>query len=398
MNQQTTGILLSSSLVYFYITQFVVMHNYNAYNFFIWSFIAAHPQQKEKRRRKLICEPIPAAKSDTATHSSLNTQSSLTVLENSTSFQSQSDTLSVTQSSAATHSGSNKNSPLTLDQSNICESRCFQSPSHSQDVQETPFQDQGYQDSPLQSDDRFQERSQNSPLSVTAKSQLLADDEDELGPSCSSNGIEEKTEMLLSMFPNMSLIQIKFLLDVSKGDCNAVCNILLEGLTAASIINFWKQSSGEVRRICLETYKAEHALEELLAFYKSNRFTPNAIVRVSIADQPAIDTGGVRRQFYNDALIQISNNEHLFEHTESGILPVFRQSTLSSGLFTTIGKLIGHSIIMDSQGFPYLSTSIYYYMAGLIDAAVSAVSMEDLGGYTKHIVSKVQDFVLHLCD
>ena len=48
----------------------------------------------------------------------------------------------------------------------------------------------------------------------------------------------------------------------------------------------------------METYKAEETLEELFSFYKSNRYNPYAVVQISIEDQPAVDTGGIRRQFY----------------------------------------------------------------------------------------------------
>ena len=220
-------------------------------------------------------------------------------------------------------------------------------------------------------------------------------------PSCSvsSKILDEKLSFLINVFPDMSTEQIMFLLKLVKGDPNAVCNILLEGeRSAQSLIRLWKQTGMwkqdiEVRRIRVETYKAEETLEELFSFYKSNRYNPYAVVRISIEDQPAVDTGGIRRQFYNDALLKLSNTEDLFERTDSGILPIFRQSTLSSGLFTTIGKLIGHSIIMDEQGFPFMSPAIYYYMAGLADTAVSVVTMGDLGCYTKHIITKVKCYM-----
>lgn len=343
-----------------------------------YPFIVTRSQQKPKHRRKLTYKPAPATEGDDDVtysgtqsstldkstsfhsqsdilfggHSSFNTQTSVSVLDNSTLLQSQGDSLSATQSSAATCCFSN--------QSGVSENKCFQN--HNEDIQDVP------QESSLQGDKMS---------------------EFEL-PSCSFNNSDEKADMLISIFPSMSAGQIKFLLELTKGDCDMVSNILLEGISAENLINLWKQGGGEIRRIRVETYRDEDTLEELLAFYKSSRFNPHSIVRISIEDQPAIDTGGIRRQFYSDAFIKLSNNEDLFERTESGVLPVFRQSTLSSGLFTTIGKLIGHSIVMDGQGFPYMSPSIYYYMAGLTNTAVSAVSMKDLGSYTKHIVSKVK--------
>ena len=178
------------------------------------------------------------------------------------------------------------------------------------------------------------------------------------------------------------------MLEIANGDCDVTCNAIIERLTVERILSLWKHPL-EVQRISLETYKTECAQEELLSFYKSRSFTPFSTVRVCIQDQQAIDTGCVRRQLYGDALCKISSDEDLFEQRESGIYPVFRYSTMSSGIFCTIGKMIGHAIIMDNLGFPYLSPALYYYMASHLNLAVSAISMGDLGSNAEHIVSKV---------
>ena len=223
-----------------------------------------------------------------------------------------------------------------------------------------------------------------------ADTSCAATSESEFGASCSSNvnNIEESTGMLVNMFPHVSVMQARFLLEITNGDCDVTCNAIIEGLTVERILSLWKHPL-EVRRISLETYKTECAQEELLSFYKSRRFTPFSTVRVCIQDQQAIDTGGVRRQLYGDALCKISSDEDLFEQRESGIYPVFRHSTMSSGIFGTIGKIIGHAIIMDNLGFPYLSPALYYYMASHLNLAVSAITMGDLGSNAEHIVSKV---------
>jgi len=220
---------------------------------------------------------------------------------------------------------------------------------------------------------------------------MLSDNESM--PSCSLHDLEGETAVLSSIFPDMSLLQLKYLLELTKGNYNAVCDALLEGLTMPNIMCLWKHSSHEVRRISLEAYSPEHAAEELLAFYKKSKLNPFTIVHVSIGNQPVVDSGGVRRQLYSDALIKIANNEDLFESTENGIRPVFRQPTLSSGMFTTVGRVIGHSIIMDQQGFPYFSSACYYHLFGNIDTAICETNMGDVGSHVKHLVSKVH--ILH---
>ena len=52
--------------------------------------------------------------------------------------------------------------------------------------------------------------------------------------------------------------------------------------------------------------------------------------------------------------------------------------------------MIGHSIIQDGQGFPYLSAASYYFLAGQTDKALSLLSLEDVGEHTKQVVTKVK--------
>ena len=245
-------------------------------------------------------------------------------------------------------------------------------------------------------DSNAEDTSQNTMLLNTSK---LSFDSNNEAMSCGGSSdlqLEDKAEMLLSMFPTMPLLQLKHLLELAKGDTNAVCDLLLEGLTVQSLFDFWKYPSLAVKRIVLESYNPECAAEELLALYKSNKLSPFTVVRVVIENQPAIDTGGVRRQLYNDALIRIANNEDLFETTDNGVRPVFRQSTLSSGIFTTVGKLIGHSIVMDQQGFPYLSPACFYYLAGNVNTAISETNMGDVGSHIKDVILKVRTSFLGL--
>ena len=235
-----------------------------------------------------------------------------------------------------------------------------------------------------------EDTSENTVVQSTYKLPFNSDKE---AMSCGGSGdlqLGDKAEMLGTMFPTMSLLQLKYLLELAKGNINAVCDLLLEGLTVPSLLYFWKYPNLAVKRLVLESYNPECAAEELLALYKSNKLTPFTVVRVSIESQPAVDTGGVRRQLYNDALSRIANNEDLFETTDNGIRPIFRQSTLSSGIFTTVGELIGHSIIMDQQGFPYLSPACFYYLAGKVNTAISETNMGDVGSHVKDVVLKVR--------
>ena len=53
-------------------------------------------------------------------------------------------------------------------------------------------------------------------------------------------------------------------------------------------------------------------------------------------------------------------------------------TSLSSGLLILIGTMIGHSILMENQGFPYLSSAAYYYIIGKIEMVCSSITINDV--------------------
>ena len=69
------------------------------------------------------------------------------------------------------------------------------------------------------------------------------------------------------MFPTMYLLQLKYLLELVKGDTNAVCDLLLPGVNYAESFSFLKKSKSSSQ--VLESYNPICAAEELLALYKS---------------------------------------------------------------------------------------------------------------------------------
>ena len=139
--------------------------------------------------------------------------------------------------------------------------------------------------------------------------------------------------------------------------------------------------------------------EAALAFYKQGKFDKSSGVRISIQGQPAIDAGGVHRQFFAVVFSQLARTDvgfSLFEGFPLRLRPVFKASLLSSGMFATLGTMIGHSILLDGQGFPYLAEYCYYYIAGCYDQAVTCVSTDDVGANVKYILDKVQSHILKL--
>ena len=200
----------------------------------------------------------------------------------------------------------------------------------------------------------------------------------------------------MRVLPDIPPAQLKFLLEINS-DGDAISDLFFEGLSLPCLLHFLKSAIidiCDVRRIRIEDYEEEDPeslAETAIAFYKGCRFSPNAEVRITIHNQAAVDTGGVRRQFFCDvfAYLSSSNSLRLFEGPENRLRPVFRHSSISSGMMTVVGKMVGHSIVMDCQGFPFFSPACYYYMAGHVDTAISVTSMVDADERIKHAISKV---------
>ena len=76
-----------------------------------------------------------------------------------------------------------------------------------------------------------------------------------------------------------------------------------------------------------------------IAFYKGPTFDPDRPVRVTYVSQPAVDSGGVRRQFYNDLFFQLvtENQFKLFQGTKDREIFHYDQTALGCGLFKATG-------------------------------------------------------------
>ena len=216
------------------------------------------------------------------------------------------------------------------------------------------------------------------------------------GPSDATS--QEKLHAIAVILPDTPLQQVKFLLEVHHDDTNAVMNLLLEGLSIVSLLESLKScfiDECSARKLVIDEYDNSARLaEEAIAFYKSNKFSPYAELRVTIENQIAVDAGGVRRQFMSDVFsyFTTSCSLRLFEGPQNRLRPCFRQSSIS--LLALVGKMVGHSIVQDGIGFPFLSPACYFYMAGYVDRAISAASIEDVGENVKQVVKKVSGMVL----
>ncbi|KAK3755973.1 hypothetical protein QZH41_016831, partial [Actinostola sp. cb2023] len=126
----------------------------------------------------------------------------------------------------------------------------------------------------------------------------------------------------------------------------------------------------------------EDVVMDVYSFYKSPDFDPTIPIFVSLKGQPAIDTGGVLRQVFSDVFYGMANNEgikNVFNGDKNNKVPVFSNELVVNGLFKVFGKMIAHSLIQSDPGFPYLSPTIYWYLAtGDLQIAIQKASCSDV--------------------
>ena len=64
-------------------------------------------------------------------------------------------------------------------------------------------------------------------------------------------------------------------------------------------------------------------------------------------------------------------------------------SGVLSGLYKSIGCIVGHSLAQDGVGFPFLPRTCYWYVVSGIDRAISEYTEEDLPVDIRHVVKQV---------
>ncbi len=131
-----------------------------------------------------------------------------------------------------------------------------------------------------------------------------------------------------------------------------------------------------------------------LSFFQSDKFSSSAELRVEVLNRDVVDAGGVRRQFLAEVMAAFKSSA--FEGPPNRLRPMFKQSSISSGVLHALGKIIGQSIVLDTQGFPFLSPPCYWCVAGRMDIALAALDVQDAGDKVGKIVLNVSIFWLLL--
>ena len=215
-----------------------------------------------------------------------------------------------------------------------------------------------------------------------------------LNISTSSSNVEDDLVKLQDMFSNMSKDQLQYIYGLCS--CfNRTVEALLEGPSlealrslAVSQITLPLEECPKIR--LHEEDDDDDWMEAAFTFYKGRGFDKKAGVRISIRGQPAVDTGGIRRQFFSVVFTKLaSESTGIFDGPPNRLRPAYKASMLTSGILSTIGTMIAHSFLLDGQGFPFMAEYCFYYIAGCHDLALSYVTIDDTSENVKRILSKV---------
>lgn len=127
------------------------------------------------------------------------------------------------------------------------------------------------------------------------------------------------------------------------------------------INNVGKKLTGKKKKIEIDP---DDIISDAISYYKSLDFDPHCPLRVTYTSQPAIDSGGVLRQFYSDLFEGLAEGKlmELFEGEINRKVPSYRPQAVMSGLLEMVGKMISHSIAQGGPGFPFLASPCYYYL------------------------------------
>ena len=107
----------------------------------------------------------------------------------------------------------------------------------------------------------------------------------------------------------------------------------------------------------------EDILNDALTHYKSPEFDVKKTLRIQFKGQPAVDTGGVTREFY-PKLFQVIGK--MFFQGGKYKSPVYSADIVASGLIRYFSTVIVHSILQGGPGFPVLNPSLYCYTLLLV--------------------------------
>jgi hypothetical protein len=190
-----------------------------------------------------------------------------------------------------------------------------------------------------------------------------------------SRELPNPNESLQEMLPTSSAQTIADTLSRCGGDINSSLDSLLNKEECSQEEDLCEvKSLSEVLQKLKDKMKSRPAkltidhddlFNDAVAFYKNVAFDPETPLRITFIDQPAIDGGGLLRQFFTDLFSCIIEGKpmSLFLGECGRKCPTHSPQVVFSGMIEIVGKIIAHSLVQGGPGFPFLSLPCYYYLA-----------------------------------
>ena len=174
--------------------------------------------------------------------------------------------------------------------------------------------------------------------------------------------------------------------DSLQGDSNtAVCESIVQIIEILE-----KKLTGKRKK--LEVDEGD-LVQDAVVYYKSIQFDASCPLRITYQGQPAIDSGGVMRQFYSDLFEGLVEGKLmvLFEGENAHKVPSYQPQAVMSGMFEMVGKMIAHSLVQGGPGFPCLALPCFYYLVtGDVMCAFAYCDVWDIPDpFSRNIVMQV---------
>ena len=132
-------------------------------------------------------------------------------------------------------------------------------------------------------------------------------------------------------------------------------------------------------------------LEDLIPYYKSPDFNPNANIKVTFRHQAAADAGGVLRKLFTNVFETLQTKDEWFVGNPGHRLPSSNMSLIMSGMFEIIGNIISHAIVLSGGtcGPLLFSPAVYYYLSSGSLESSTYITIEDATALVKYYVEQV---------
>lgn len=126
----------------------------------------------------------------------------------------------------------------------------------------------------------------------------------------------------------------------------------------------------------------ESIFQDSIAIFKNPGFDMSKPCKIVFEDEPAIDGGGPKREYFALLLASLLSPNipvRLFEGQSNRILPIHNADALRAHLFKVAGKMIASSVVNGGACFPHFSPAAYTYIAtNSIQAVLDVVGVEDI--------------------